>query len=261
MPDTAPPPLLAAGDPAPVTVLREHGASRFFFTCDHASARLPAALGDLGLPPEQRLRHIAWDIGAAALTTQLSAVFDAPAVLQNYSRLAIDCNRPLDAFDSIATVSEGVAITGNEALSVAARRQRQDEIFHPYHARIRDLLDARASTGRLEPTILVSMHSFTPVYLEVARRWHASVMYHRDTRYALPVLEVLREETQLTIGENEPYRLGDVSDYTVPVHAEARGLLHVMLEIRQDLVTTQAGQAAWAQRLARVLAAAAERLS
>ncbi|MBX6322213.1 MAG: N-formylglutamate amidohydrolase [Rhodospirillaceae bacterium] len=260
---TAEPPsggrLLAPDEPPPVVVERETGASPFVLVCDHAGNRLPRAVGTLGVPEAERRRHIAWDIGAAEVSRRLSAALDAALVLQPYSRLVIDCNRDPAVATSIVTLSELTEIPGNRDLPPAARAARRGEIFEPYHARIRALLDARQSAGR--PTALIAMHSFTPVFKGVPRPWHVGVLYNRDRRLAALALDLLRAEPGLTVGDNEPYAVSDETDYTIPRHGEARGLPHVEFEIRQDLIEGPEGQQAWADRLARLLRAAAERLT
>ncbi len=213
----------------------------------------------LGLPSAELGRHIAWDIGALAVARHLSAALDAPLVAQNYSRLVIDCNRDPAVESSIPPISEHSQIPGNEHLSTAAREQRRLEIFEPYHARIRALLDARAAQGK--PTILLAQHSMTPVFKSSQRDMHVAVLYNRDRRFAALMLELLRQEPDLNVADNEPYFVSDATDYTVPRHAEARGLPHVELEIRQDLIAEQRGQDAWGERLARVLRAAARRFA
>ena len=243
-------PLLSPGDPAPVHELRPDGASPFLLIADHAGQAVPAKLGNLGLPPSELDRPIGWDIGIAGTTARLSALLDARAILQAYSRLVIDCNRPLQAPGSITATSDGTVIPGNDGLDDARRKQRVDAIFAPYHARIESALDARARTGR--PTILVAMHSFTPAMNGDARPWHAGVLYQRDARFAHALRDALHAEGDLVVGDNQPYSVSDATDYAIPVHAEARGLTHVELEIRQDLIADAAGQQAWAERLARL---------
>jgi predicted N-formylglutamate amidohydrolase len=245
------PPLLAAGDPPPFRVERPLGTSPFFLLCDHAGRVLPAKLGDLGVSAADLTRHIAWDIGIAEVGQRLAAHLDAFLIMQTYSRLVIDANRPPGSQQSIVTLSEGTRIPGNEGLDGEAAAQRADEIFHPYHARIREALDARAA--RAQPTILVTLHSFTPVFLARARSWHAGVLYNRDARLARVMLALLREEPGLVVGDNEPYAASEQTDYALVEHGERRGLLNVEIEIRQDLIAHDAGQAQWAERLARLL--------
>jgi len=240
--------LLAADEPLPFSIENASGASPFFLTCDHAGRRIPRSLGDLGLDESELQRHIAWDIGAAGVMSQLSRRLDAFAIAQTYSRLVIDCNRPFESPTLIALRSERTDIPGNANLSAAQRQQRIDEVFAPYHARIAVELDARRAAGR--PTILVTVHSFTPVYHEVARPWQVGALYHRDTRLAHALLRVIREEGTWTVGDNEPYSVSDASDYAVPVYGEQRGLPHVELEIRQDLIADATGQAEWGERAA-----------
>lgn len=243
-------PLLGPGDPPPFTVYRADGASPFLLLADHAGQRVPQALGDLGLAQAELDRHIGWDIGIDGTTRLLAGLLDAFAITQTYSRLVIDCNRPLASATSIVAASDGTTVPGNLGLDEAARQARASEIFAPYHARIAAELDARAAAGR--PTILVAMHSFTPRMNGFERPWQAGVLYHRDGRFAHALREALQAEG-LVVGDNQPYAVSDASDYAVPVHAEARGLPHVELEIRQDLIAGEAGQREWAQRLARLL--------
>ena len=243
--------MLGANDPAPLTVHNAQAASPFVLIADHAGQRIPERLGDLGLSQQERDRHIGWDIGIAGVTERLSEKLDAFAILQTYSRLVIDCNRPLQAPSSIVTVSDGSEIPGNLRLDDEARTARALEIFAPYHARMTQELDRRAAQSL--PSVLVSMHSFTPVFAGFVRPWHAGVLYHRDARLAHALLAALRAEPDLVVGDNQPYAVSDGSDFAVPVHGEQRGLLHVELEIRQDLIADAAGQEAWAERLARLL--------
>ena len=245
--------LLLPGDPPPFRVHGAQGRSPYLFIADHAGQAVPAALDQLGLPQAELDRHIGWDIGIAGVTTRLAGMLDAFAILQSYSRLVIDCNRPIGAPGSIVTVSDGTPVPGNAGLSAADRALRIGEIFAPYHARIAAELDHR--TRSTIPTILVAMHSFTPRMNGVDRPWHAGVLYQRDTRLAHALLDALLAEGDLVVGDNEPYAVSDATDYAIPVHAEQRGLLHVELEIRQDLIADAAGQQAWAERLARLFLA------
>jgi len=243
--------LLGADDPAPFTVHRAHGDSPFVLIADHAGQRIPARLGDLGLPQAELDRHIGWDIGIAGLAERLSEKLDAFAILQTYSRLVIDCNRPLQAPGSIVEISDGTAIPGNQNLDDNAKTARALEIFAPYHARITQELDRRSEAS--PAPVLISLHSFTPVFAGFVRPWHTGVLYHRDTRLAHALRDALAAEAGLVVGDNEPYAVSDTSDFAVPVHGEQRGLLHVELEIRQDLIADAAGQEEWAERLARIL--------
>lgn len=244
------PALLGSDDPAVFHIHHPHGSSPYLLLADHAGQRIPQALQDLGLPQAELDRHIGWDIGIAGTTRALARQLDAWAIEQTYSRLLIDCNRPLLSPTLIPETSDGTAIPGNRGLSPAQRQQRIDTIHAPYHARIDAELDRRRDAGR--PTLLVMMHSFTPAMGGVQRPWHAGVLYHQDTRFAHALLQALREEGDLEVGDNQPYSVSSSSDYAVPVHGEGRGLVHVELEIRQDLIADSAGQQAWANRLARI---------
>ncbi|MBB4757195.1 N-formylglutamate amidohydrolase [Xanthomonas arboricola] len=250
--------LLGADDPAAFSVHNPQAASPWLLIADHAGQRVPARLANLGLPQHALDRHIGWDIGIAGVTRLLADALDAIAIAQAYSRLVIDCNRPHGSATLMPEVSDGTSIPGNLQLSADARQQRIDEIFAPYHARIAAELDARAQ--RRQPTVLVSMHSFTPIMAGTARPWHAGVLYNRDTRLAHRLLQALREEPDLVVGDNQPYAVSDSSDYAIPVYGEGRRLLHVELEIRQDLIADATGQQAWARRLARILPPLAQAL-
>jgi predicted N-formylglutamate amidohydrolase len=243
--------LLAADEPPPVIELGRQGRSNFVIVVDHAGRRIPRALGDLGLPAAELQRHIAWDIGALGVARRMAAALDAPLVAQNYSRLVIDCNRDPRVATSIPTVGELIEIPGNVGLSADEVAARRAEIFDPYHDHVRALLDERAAAGRL--TILVAQHSMTNIFKGVRREMHAAVLYNRDRRFAGLVLDELRRDAGLRVGDNEPYFVSDETDYTVPRHGEARGLPHVEIEIRQDLIGDDAGQEAWAQRITRAL--------
>jgi len=243
--------LLAADEPGPFTAIRRAGRSNFVILVDHASARIPRRLGNLGLPPSQLQTHIAWDIGALAVATRMAEALDAPLVAQNYSRLVIDCNRDPRMATSIPVISESTEIPGNVGLSEAEKLARRTEIFDPYHNQVRALLEERAAAGR--PTILVAQHSMTNVFKGVRREMHAAVLYNRDRRFAGLVLDMLRRENGLRVADNQPYFVSDENDYSVPRHGEARGLPHVEIEIRQDLILDESGHNEWATRITRAL--------
>jgi len=246
--------LLAADEPQSFIELGRNGRSNFVIVVDHAGRRIPRALGDLGLPPAELERHIAWDIGALGVARRMAATLDAPLLAQTYSRLVIDCNRDPAVATSIPTIGESIPIPGNLNLRPEDIAARRAEIFEPYHRQVRALLDERAAAGR--PTILIAQHSMTNVFKGVRREMHAAVLYNRDRRFAGLVLDSLRGEAGLVIGDNEPYFVSDETDYTVPRHGEARGLPHVEIEIRQDLITDDAGQDEWAGRICRALQSA-----
>jgi predicted N-formylglutamate amidohydrolase len=242
--------LLTPGEPPAFESVNPESDGILLFICDHASKRIPKRLGDLGLTDEEIATHIGWDIGAADLARTLAASRSAALVLSGYSRLVIDCNRPLQSHGSIPSTSAGIEIPGNCNLSPAAAAARQDALFHPYHAAIAALLDRRRSAGI--PTLLFSMHSFTPNYPGEQRPWHIDLAYNRDDRLAKLLLDQDWEPT-LVVGDNQPYKVEDDSDYSIPVHGERRGLPHVLVEIRQDTLADAAGVAAWAERFDRLL--------
>ncbi|MBR1089594.1 N-formylglutamate amidohydrolase [Bradyrhizobium manausense] len=244
--------LLDEGDIPPVHELNAEGTSPFLLTADHYGRVLPRILGDLGVSEDELTRHIAWDIGIAGVAERLANMLNAHLIAQRYSRLVIDCNRSPDVASSIPVMSEATAVPRNEGISDGERAARRREIFEPYHRRIDAVIDSRIHAKR--PTVLVSLHSFTPVYAGVARPWHIGALYHRDKVLPPLLLKHLRAEGDLAVGDNEPYAVSDLSDYTIPVHGEARGLLNTGIEIRQDLIADQAGQQQWAERLARIFA-------
>jgi predicted N-formylglutamate amidohydrolase len=244
-------PLLAPDEAPPVIERQRDGASPFLLTCDHYGRAIPRALDNLGLPESERTRHIAWDIGIAGVAERLADALGAHLIAQRYSRLVIDCNRPFHSAGSVPLISEATRIPGNDGLGTEAIAARRATIFAPYHARIKAVLDARARQGRV--TLLLSLHSFTPVYAGNARPWHVGTLYHRDRTLAPRLLAGLRASGDLTVGDNKPYAVSDDTDYTIPVHGEARGLPNTGLEIRQDLIADEAGQQAWAARLSRIL--------
>jgi predicted N-formylglutamate amidohydrolase len=244
--------LLGREDVPPVFEDNLAGRSPFLLTCDHYGRLIPGILGDLGLPESELSRHIAWDIGIAGVAEALSKHLGAHLIAQTYSRLVIDCNRPPGTPGSIPRISEATVISGNEGLSRDAAGLRREAIFDPYHRRIAEVIEQRLRDG--VPTVLVSLHSFTPVYAGIERPWHIGTLYHRDTRLPPRLLKLLRGEADLVVGDNEPYAVSDETDYTIPVHGEARGLMNTGIEIRQDLIADQAGQKQWAERLARIFA-------
>lgn len=256
MSNLSPTPLLAPDEPSAVTVLNEGGRVPILLLCDHASARVPRALdqavaGGFGVSAEDMARHIAYDIGAAAVTQQLAARFAATAVLSGYSRLVLDLNRALGDATSIPPVSDGVKVPANQHLSAEARAARAAALYHPYHDRITAVLAGMQARG-IAPAV-ISIHSCTPVLAGFKRPWHIGVLWNQDGRIALPLLRALEAEGDLTVGDNQPYSGRDHDSHTIHRHAETRGLPHVLLEIRQDLIADDSGVSAWAERLHRVL--------
>lgn len=249
-PALSPTPLLDLDEPPPYGVINPDGVSDVLLLCEHALPRIPRRLSHLGLSKSERLRHIGWDIGALALARDLSARLDAPLFHTSYSRLVVDCNRPLDNASLIPETSETTAIPGNRDLSAADRAERLETLFNPFQSAVSRRLDLRSAAGK--PTFVVGVHSYTPVYKGVARRWHAGVLYAGATRFAGHLIEALSQEAGPVIGDNEPYRI-DHDDYTVPVHGDARGLPALLIEVRHDLIDCAEGVTEWAERLERCL--------
>jgi predicted N-formylglutamate amidohydrolase len=245
--------LLGPGDPAPVGLRNENAASPFVLICDHAGNAVPAALQNLGLPKTELERHIGYDIGILGVSEILSDLLNAPLVFQRYSRLVVECNRVDTSPDSIALVSDGTTVPGNDGLDEAARILRQTEIAQPYHQEIVSLLDERQRQGL--PVVLLAMHSFTPSLLAKPspRPWHVGLCFDADARFSLKILSALEKHSDIVIGRNEPYGVDMVRDYSIPIHGEARGIPYAEFEIRQDLIATATGQRDWAQRLVGVI--------
>ena len=250
--------LLTRDDPPPVRIVNPSGTSSFLLIGDHAGNVVPQRLGTLGIDAAERERHIAWDIGIAALGERLSATLDAVFVRQTYSRLVVDCNRAPGAADAIATVSDATIIPANQNLDDAARAARYAEIHEPYHAAIEAELARRDAAG--VATIVVALHSFTPVYGGAPPRpWQIGILHDRgDTSFARACLDVLRSRGDLTVGDNEPYKM-DGTDYTVPRHCYPALRPYVEFEVRQDLLAADGGPKKWAAFLAETLAAAMQR--
>ncbi len=243
---------LLGPDEGPAVEVRE-GGGPFVIVCEHASNRLPRALGNLGLAPGDLERHIAWDLGAADLAQRLAAKIDADLVIQRFSRLAVDCNRDPRLADAFCALSEDTVIPGNRDLTDARKAGRLAALFEPFHSAINRLIEGRLAAGRA--TALLSVHSFTPVYRGVARPWHVGLISLSDRALADAMLAALSRDRTLVVGDNQPYSAKDNVDYTIRRHGLDRGLPHVMIEIRNDLLADEAGREAWADRLTRVLGA------
>lgn len=235
----------------PVEVLAPRAAEPSLIVCDHASNQVPGRLSGLGLPRDALNRHIAWDIGAATVARRLAARLGTTAVLSGVSRLVIDCNRPLGHPTSICATSDGTLVPGNHALESAQIRQRAAAYFYPYHGAISTHL------GRIEEAgagvaALIAVHSFTPAMNGQRRPWHVGILWNKDPRLALPLIEALRAGGDLVVGDNQPYS-GRDSNYTVDVHGGAYGRPHVSIEIRQDQLGDDAMADRWGDRLADLL--------
>ena len=234
-------------------ILRPEGKGRFIIFCDHASNRIPAELENLGLATPEVERHIAWDIGAAGVTTGLSDILDAPAILCGTSRLVVDCNRQLTAADLIPEVSDGTAVPGNRDLSEAAKRSRIEQWFKPYHAAVESVIADREARGLT--SIALSVHSMTACLAGDARPWQIALSSYTDRSLVEPMLEALRRPGDVTVGDNQPYNLDPAVDYSTPFHAMRRNMPYLQVEFRQDEVADAAGQVRWARRFAVSLAA------
>lgn len=239
--------LLGPGDPAPYTLFNPGGRARVLLAADHAGRTFPRRLEQLGVADWVLGEHVAWDIGSRELAFELALRWDAPLVCANYSRLVIDNNRAPDDPTSCIEVSDGIAIPGNLGLDEAARAQRIREIFMPYHGAI-DAQLARMARRGFVPA-LISLHSCTPVFDRVVRPWHFGVLWDRDPRIAVPLMQRLNAMPGLCVGDNEPYSGKDPHDYTMDTHGEGGRIAHVSLEIRQDLIDTPAGARRWADVL------------
>lgn len=239
--------LLAPEDPSPVGLFNANGASPFLLTGDHAGDAVPASLGTLGLGADDLARHIAIDIGVRGMGDALATLLGAPFLRQTYSRLVIDCNRDPDSLEAIPVISDGTAIPGNVGADAAARIAA---IHAPYHAAIAAMLERRPSS-----TVILALHSFTPVMAGIARPWHCGILHGGgDPRFATRMLRALESEGDIVVGDNEPYRM-DATDHSIPRHAFPRGLPYAEIEVRQDLIADTAGQQQWAARLARAASA------
>jgi predicted N-formylglutamate amidohydrolase len=243
--------LLGPGDPPALREMNPAGRAAMLILCDHASHAVPAALARLGLPDEVLRDHIGWDPGAAAIALRLAERFDAPALLSGYSRLVVDCNRYPHDPASIPEVSDGRAVPGNRGLPAAARAARIAALFDPYHAAIAARLDAFERRGVVP--VVISVHSMTPRLAGQDRPWPVALSWRFDARLAPALIEALRAGGVAT-GDNEPYGLDPGEDYTIPEHAMRRGLPHLQVEFRQDLVGDDTGARHWADRFAGALA-------
>jgi predicted N-formylglutamate amidohydrolase len=239
--------LLGPGDPPPFTLLNENGQAPLVMFCDHAGRAIPRKLGSLGLTPGELDQHIAWDIGIAKVAAILARNLDAPCALASYSRLVIDCNRRLDDPSSIAQESDRIAIPGNRGLDGLARARRADEIFKPYHFAVADLIKKKRAAG--QAPAIVSLHSFTPVMNGFKRPWHFGVLWNRDPRLPIPLMQRLAQLPHVVVGDNEPYTGRDEHGFSIIAHAEAQGLPHALIEIRQDLISDDGGVNRWTAKL------------
>ena len=238
-------------EPAPFRVVNPSGKSPYVLSCEHASNYIPAHYDGLGLPESELSRHIAWDIGAAAVAERLAWKIDAPLILSGYSRLLIDLNRPPGSPTSIPIVSERTEIPGNQNISAQEAKAREAAWFWPYQNALSEIIETRLAAGIT--TRIFSVHSFTPVFKDFQRPWHAGILYRHSTEWGEALVRSLAAPGRV-VAANQPYQVNDETDYLIPVQGEARGLEAVLLEIRQDLIGDDAGAFAWADILAGILA-------
>lgn len=242
---------IAADWPEAVKMINPSGSSEIVLICEHASNHMPAEYRGLGVSPVDLQTHIAWDVGASEVARGLAAVLDAPAFLGTYSRLLIDLNRPFHSPASIPARSEATDIPGNLDLGQAEVERRRRLLFMPFHDRVASYLDRRRAAGRT--TRIVTIHSFTPVFLGVARPWHAGILFDRSHDYAEAVIEGLARGSGLNVAANQPYTVDRDGDYAIPVHGTDRDLPAILVEIRNDLISDPKGIAEWVGRLGPVL--------
>jgi len=244
---TSPAHLLDASEPAPYQVHRAGATAPQLVVCDHAGREFPRALNHLGLAPQHRVSHIAQDLGAGDLSLALSERLNATGVLCNYSRLVVDCNRSLTDMSAFLDMSDGVEVPGNRGLSDEAREIRAEAIYRPYHGAIDAELDRLCAV--VEAPVLIAIHSFTRFLDGEDRRWDCGVLWDLDARIARPLLDALRDDGTLLVGDNLPYSGRHPEDFTVDHHAETRRFPYAALEVRQDLLDTPARLERMADRI------------
>jgi predicted N-formylglutamate amidohydrolase len=236
-----------AHDPPPVEIVPASGRPDILLVCEHAGRAVPASLGDLGISKDDMDRHIAYDVGAEEVARGLAARTGAALILQRYSRLVIDCNRPPLGMQSVPDISDGTQIPANHGLSVAALTARVDEIFTPFARAIRDHVVHHSLTAAF------SIHSFTPVFQEQARPWHLGLCARREPTLDAMVQGFRRRAPSLNSAANQPYQIDDETDWFIPRVAEPAGVRHALIEIRNDQIAEAAGVAVWVERLAPTL--------
>ncbi len=240
--------LLGPQDPLPVEIVNPDSAHALLLVCEHAGQAIPRALGDLGLAPGEIDRHIGWDIGAEAVARGMAQRLACPLLIQRYSRLVIDCNRPPQAPDSIPPISDGTPIPANRDAEQAERAARIAEIFEPFDRALSTYMARKPRLGAF------SIHSFTPRMGGVDRPWDIGLLFRKDTATSARLAELLQSvDPELAIGMNQPYQVDSLSDWFVPQHCETRGVAHSLIEIRNDHIATATGQERWAAMLAQVL--------
>jgi predicted N-formylglutamate amidohydrolase len=243
--------LIGANEPVPVEIVNTDPAYPVLLVCDHASNRIPAGLNGLGVSPADLDTHFALDIGAADVVRHLSRRLALPAVLTTYSRLVVDCNRALTDSTAFPVCLEHIMVPGNQALDHDERKRRADALFWPYHHEIGERLTGLEAMA--PAPALIAVHSFTPEFDGIKRPWHLGVLWDKDPRIPVPLIDALSLIDGVVVGDNEPYSGKHPHDFTLDHHAEAEGLAHVSVEIRQDLIDTPDGVAYWGDLLSEAL--------
>ncbi|MDH5352961.1 MAG: N-formylglutamate amidohydrolase [Gammaproteobacteria bacterium] len=248
---------LISNEPAAV-IANADGNSEVVLICEHAGRELPEFIGSLDVDDEVMSSHIAWDLGAAELSRQLSEILDAPLIMQRYSRLLYDCNRSFDAVDAIVEESDDIFIPGNAGLSKSQRQQRHDIVYLPFFEAIKEIVESRIATG-LQP-VIVTIHSFTPVYKGQQRTVELGVLHDTDSRLADNILSFTQEADGYRAARNEPYSAEDGVTHTLMTHGVKNQLPNVMFEIRNDLLGDNSAREIWARRLGSLINQALESL-
>jgi len=230
------------------------GTSRILLVCEHAGCLLPSSIGSLGLDLADMASHIAWDPGAAELARELSKRLDACLILQRYSRLVFDCNRSLEAVDAIVEESDNIFIPGNSALSVDERLGRYELVYQPFYQVVSSTVTARINAGT--PPVIVTIHSFTPVYKGQRRELELGILHDADSRLADSLLPLAETDGGYIVARNQPYSAEDGATHTLATHGVENGLLNVMFEVRNDLLSDKLSVERWAQRLEQLLSVA-----
>lgn len=251
--------IISKQDGDPFEAVNLDGTSDIVLLCEHAANRIPQSLGDLGLDADTLQSHIAWDPGAAAVARQMSELLDAPLFLQRFSRLIYDCNRPLDAESAVPARSEVYDVPGNAGLSEAERKARQEAIYLPFRDTVAAFIRRRIAAGR--PPTVITVHTFTPVYLGRQRDTELGILHDADARLADAILSQMAGANDLQVARNQPYGPEDGVTHTLKVQALGHGLPNVMFEIRNDLVVDAEQQWAMAERLSNVTRTAMATLS
>lgn len=249
--------LLSPDEPGPYRVLNPLSTQPILLVCDHASCRFPKSLGDMGLDPFARRCHLAIDIGAGPVTEAVAASLGVTAVMHNYSRLIVDCNRQLMDPSAFLEYGDGILVPGNRSLHQEDKDLRSSALYWPYHCAIDEQVQRLRKAG--PSPAFISIHSFTPVLNGESRAWQMGVLWDKDETMRDIFLEGLRGAGYL-VGDNEPYSGKAPQDFTIDHHAEEIGLPHIGIEIRQDLIDDAPGVARVAKVMQDVIASIPEKL-